>query len=339
MRIYLRIQCGDLCDRCCKIDPQILRSSLKSSNPQILRFDLIPGVLSQHVLAIVPRTPDDRDVDRFPGDTLFPSRRPCVLPCWMLTAQGAVRSVGNGEAGAAALSRRPRRRSGRRTRLARPGDAAARQLVVRARSSWTRRCRPRARNCTRRWSRRGPGCRDALPLSPGRSTMFPLLPTDIVVSSHACGALTDRVLEGAVAVRARVAVLPCCHHLGARTISPCRCRCPVGWTARPPSISCGQCVSSSRAIASGPRRFPPALRRRTVCCWAHQKASTLSRLKAQQPCYGRLAGASATTRRLSDNCCPSAIDTVDARGTSASRNSGSCQASAPSSGSSATAAT
>ena len=36
---------------------------------------------------------------------------------------------------------------------------------------------------------------------------------DIVVSSHACGALTDRVLELAVAARARVAVLPCCHHL------------------------------------------------------------------------------------------------------------------------------
>ena len=40
-----------------------------------------------------------------------------------------------------------------------------------------------------------------------------ILETDIVVSSHACGALTDRVLERAVAARARVAVLPCCHNL------------------------------------------------------------------------------------------------------------------------------
>jgi hypothetical protein len=40
-----------------------------------------------------------------------------------------------------------------------------------------------------------------------------ILPTDVVVSSHACGALTDRVLERAVAARARVAVLPCCHDL------------------------------------------------------------------------------------------------------------------------------
>jgi Methyltransferase domain len=37
--------------------------------------------------------------------------------------------------------------------------------------------------------------------------------TDVVVSSHACGGLTDVVLERALAARARVAVLPCCHDL------------------------------------------------------------------------------------------------------------------------------
>jgi len=40
-----------------------------------------------------------------------------------------------------------------------------------------------------------------------------LLPTDVVVSSHACGRLTDVVLARAAGARARVAVLPCCHHL------------------------------------------------------------------------------------------------------------------------------
>jgi len=39
--------------------------------------------------------------------------------------------------------------------------------------------------------------------------------TDIVVSSHACGVLTDRVLDRAIAARARIAVLPCCHDLAA----------------------------------------------------------------------------------------------------------------------------
>ena len=37
--------------------------------------------------------------------------------------------------------------------------------------------------------------------------------TDLVVSCHACGNLTDVVLDLATAARARVAVLPCCHHL------------------------------------------------------------------------------------------------------------------------------
>ena len=37
--------------------------------------------------------------------------------------------------------------------------------------------------------------------------------SDLVVSAHACGALTDLVLERAAAARARVAVLPCCHDL------------------------------------------------------------------------------------------------------------------------------
>jgi Methyltransferase domain len=42
-----------------------------------------------------------------------------------------------------------------------------------------------------------------------------ILDTDIVVSSHACGGLTDLVLTRAAAAHARVAVLPCCHDLAA----------------------------------------------------------------------------------------------------------------------------
>ena len=37
---------------------------------------------------------------------------------------------------------------------------------------------------------------------------------DVVVSSHACGALTDRILDRASQARARLAVLPCCHDPG-----------------------------------------------------------------------------------------------------------------------------
>ena len=40
-----------------------------------------------------------------------------------------------------------------------------------------------------------------------------ILPDDVVVSAHACGALTDLVIDKAVKGHARVAVLPCCHNL------------------------------------------------------------------------------------------------------------------------------
>jgi len=40
-----------------------------------------------------------------------------------------------------------------------------------------------------------------------------ILPDDIVVSAHACGSLTDLIIDKAMEQRARVAVLPCCHDL------------------------------------------------------------------------------------------------------------------------------
>lgn len=56
-------------------------------------------------------------------------------------------------------------------------------------------------------------------------------PDDVVVSSHACGTLTDLALERAARARARVAVLPCCHHLAsadAKTLA--------GWVDGPLAI-------------------------------------------------------------------------------------------------------
>jgi hypothetical protein len=58
-----------------------------------------------------------------------------------------------------------------------------------------------------------------------------ILPTDVVVSSHACGDLTDRVLERAAAAGARVAVLPCCHNL-----STCDAGELSGWVEDPVAI-------------------------------------------------------------------------------------------------------
>ncbi len=43
---------------------------------------------------------------------------------------------------------------------------------------------------------------------------------DVVVSAHACGGLSDVVLDKAIAVGATVAVLPCCHLLPHRSEKP-----------------------------------------------------------------------------------------------------------------------
>jgi hypothetical protein len=58
-----------------------------------------------------------------------------------------------------------------------------------------------------------------------------ILGTDVVVSSHACGDLTDLVLDRAAAARARVAVLPCCHDF-----ATCDAGHLTGWIAEPLAI-------------------------------------------------------------------------------------------------------
>ncbi len=55
--------------------------------------------------------------------------------------------------------------------------------------------------------------------------------TDVVVSCHACGDLTDRVLDLAAAARARVAVLPCCHDP-----ATCDAGALAGWVDQPLAI-------------------------------------------------------------------------------------------------------
>ena len=63
---------------------------------------------------------------------------------------------------------------------------------------------------------------DAWPRLAGRVRFVPsaledvdILAGDLVVSCHACGSLTDLVLDRAASAGARVAVLPCCHDLAA----------------------------------------------------------------------------------------------------------------------------
>lgn len=56
-----------------------------------------------------------------------------------------------------------------------------------------------------------PALADRWKLIEGDLQDFDLTADDLVISAHACGPLTDLILDRAVAVGARVAVLPCCH--------------------------------------------------------------------------------------------------------------------------------
>jgi len=69
----------------------------------------------------------------------------------------------------------------------------------------------------------------------------PIVGDDLVVSAHACGALTDLVLERAAAARARVAVLPCCHDLDVNDAGPL-----AGWMDGPLAVDAMRAVRLER---------------------------------------------------------------------------------------------
>ena len=58
-----------------------------------------------------------------------------------------------------------------------------------------------------------PRLKDRVIYQEGTIQEVSVLPDDLVVSAHACGSLTDLIIDKAIEQRARVAVLPCCHNL------------------------------------------------------------------------------------------------------------------------------
>ncbi len=83
----------------------------------------------------------------------------------------------------------------------------------------------------------------------------PLGPEDLVVSSHACGALTDAILARAAAARARVAVLPCCHDLQSCDAGPL-----AGWMDGPLAIDAVRALRlQEQAYRVWTAQIPPAL--------------------------------------------------------------------------------
>ena len=69
----------------------------------------------------------------------------------------------------------------------------------------------------------------------------PLASDDIVVSSHACGALTDVVIGLALAARVPVAVLPCCHDRASCETGPL-----TGWVDESMAIDAMRAVRVER---------------------------------------------------------------------------------------------
>jgi len=160
----------------------------------------------------------DRDLDRFPGETLFDRVARAVCHAGCLPRKELYEAW--------EVARRTRRlfRGGRIVDLGGGHGLLAQIMLLLDNSS------PRAVVIDKKAPASAAAVQaslvDAWPRLSGRVAFVAadladvdIMPTDVVVSSHACGALSDLVLERAAAARARVAVLPCCHH---RAASPAR---------------------------------------------------------------------------------------------------------------------
>lgn len=151
-----------------------------------------------------------RDLGRFEGETLFAriARTLCQAEC--------VPRKELYESWEVARRVRRRLRGGRVVDLACGHGLVAHLMLVLDDSS------PSAVGVDRRLPSSAPRIAEALarawPRIAGRVSLdeaplasVDLAPSDVVVSAHACGGLTDEVLARAIAARAAVAVLPCCH--------------------------------------------------------------------------------------------------------------------------------
>jgi hypothetical protein len=154
----------------------------------------------------------DYDLDRFPGDTLFDRLARSVCHAGCLPRKELFESW--------ETARRVRRlfRGGRVVDVAGGHGLLAHAMLLLDDSS------PDARIVDAAVPVSATRVQEALvaawPRLSGRVTIVReriedvvLSDSDLVVSVHACGSLTDAVLARAAAARARVAVLPCCHDL------------------------------------------------------------------------------------------------------------------------------
>jgi hypothetical protein len=161
----------------------------------------------------------DRDLERFPGDSLFDRLARAVCHAGCLPRKELYEAW--------EMARRVRRvfRGGRIVDLAAGHGLLAHVLLILDNSS------PQALVVDTTLPRSSNALHlalvDAWPRLQGRLLFeehplesIKLSEDDLVVSAHACGSLADLVLERAAAVRARVAVLPCCQNLAMNHAGP-----------------------------------------------------------------------------------------------------------------------
>jgi hypothetical protein len=154
----------------------------------------------------------DRDVDRFPGDTLFHRVARAVCHAGCLPRKELYEAW--------EMARRVRRlfRGGRIVDLGAGHGLLAQIMILLDDSSPSalvvdKALPPSSAKLHRVLVEAWPRLSGRITFVAAALESVEIRDTDVVVSSHACGALTDLVLTRAVAAHARVAVLPCCHDL------------------------------------------------------------------------------------------------------------------------------
>jgi hypothetical protein len=172
--------------------------------------------LSQSAVSFDPKSRSKltpRDLPRFPENTLFHgiARAVCAADC--LPRKELF------EAWEVARRTRRRFRGGRVLDLACGHALVAHLLLLLDDSSpnaiaLDRRLPASAAKLSQHLLEHWPRLSGRVELIEATMASVPAEPGDLLVSCHACGTLSDEVLDKAIAARARVVILPCCHEHG-----------------------------------------------------------------------------------------------------------------------------